>query len=171
MLLTIFVCILTSIALSITTPLVILQSSNSILGIDKDIILLLVCSTCLNVFPPAGLIHTQDTCFTCNINLFLSAETKHGNIQTIKSPVVEFPYLPLSEQIKSILKVPGIEALLDKWHLKDQTLGKYTDIFDGKICHTILKGSNGKLFFSNLLSEKHGPQGELYIGVNLGVDW
>ena len=170
-LLTIFAYTLASILPSIATPLVTLQSSNFILGVNRNIILLPIRPTCLNVFPPAGSIHTQDTCLSCNIDLFLPAETKRGNIRSIKSPVMKFPYLPLSEQIKSILRVPGIEVLLDEWRLKDRSPGKYIDIFDGKICCTALKGPNGKFFFSNLPSEKHGPQGELHIGVNLGIDW
>jgi hypothetical protein len=39
------------------------------------------------------------------------------------------------------------------------------------MCRKKLKGPDGHLFFSNDLGEKNGPNGELRIGVNLGVDW
>ncbi|KIK82184.1 hypothetical protein PAXRUDRAFT_154336, partial [Paxillus rubicundulus Ve08.2h10] len=54
---------------------------------------------------------------------------------------------------------------------KSQTPGEYTDIFDGSMCCTQLKGPDWKLFFSNLPNEKNSPNGKLCIGVNLRVDW
>jgi hypothetical protein len=84
---------------------------------------------------------------------------------------VKYPYLPLSEQIASILRVPGVEALLDEWRKKPRKTGEYIDIFDGSICRTKLQAPDGSLFFSNLPHENHGPDGELRIGVNLGLDW
>ncbi|KAG1818070.1 uncharacterized protein BJ212DRAFT_1298920 [Suillus subaureus] len=45
------------------------------------------------------------------------------------------------------------------------------DIFDGDMCHLKLKASDGSLFFSNGPNECQGPDKELHIGVNLGVDW
>jgi hypothetical protein len=61
--------------------------------------------------------------------------------------------------------------LLDGWCSKPRKSGKYSDIFDGDMCHIHLKAPNSTLFFSNLLHERQGPDGELRIGVNLGVDW
>jgi hypothetical protein len=113
----------------------------------------------------------QDTCTLCNVPLFQSEHTKRGNIWAVKIPIVKYPYLPLSTQIQSVLKVPGIEAVLDQWQQKSWTPGEYTDIFDGSMCHTQLKGPDGKLLFSNLPDEKNSPNGELCIGVNLRVDW
>ncbi|KIJ13694.1 hypothetical protein PAXINDRAFT_13450 [Paxillus involutus ATCC 200175] len=164
-------CILLALSPTIATPFITLQSSNRVLGVDKPICLLPVCPVCRNVFPPAGSTHTQDTCPTCNIPLFQSDHTKRGNLRAIKTPVVKYPYLPLSTQIRSILKVPGLEAILDQWRAKPRVDGEYTDIFDGSMCRTQLKGPDGELFFSNRPHEKSGPDGELRIGVNLGVDW
>lgn len=94
-----------------------------------------------------------------------------GNARGLRTPVVKYPYLPLSEQIASILRIPGMEATLDQWQDKPRIPGKYTDIFDGDICCTKLKGPDGRLFFSNNADERHGPNSELHLGVNLGVDW
>ena len=77
----------------------------------------------------------------------------------------------LSQQLMSVLKIPGIEALLDNWCNKQCTSGEYRDIFNRDICRKCLRAPDGSLFFSNLPHEGHGPSGELRIGVNLGVDW
>lgn len=170
-LLTILRSILIAISPSIITPFVTLQSSNHVLGLDKPILLLPVCPSCLEVYPPAGSLHTKDTCTTCKIPLFKSDLTTRGNTRTVKTPVIKYPYLPLSTQLRSVLKIPGLEAILDQWRTKDRMEGVYTDIFDGDICRRHLKAPDGRLFFSNLSHEKNGPNGELRIGVNLGVDW
>ncbi|KIJ15283.1 hypothetical protein PAXINDRAFT_11822 [Paxillus involutus ATCC 200175] len=138
---------------TLQTPFVTLHSSHYVLGLD----------TAIHILP--------DMCASCNINLFLPTQTKHGNDRAVKSPIINYPYLPLSEQIKRLLKIPGLEAVLDEWQTKVQKPGEYIDIFDGDICRTRLKGPNGKLFFSNKDNEKQGPNGELCIGVNLGIDW
>jgi len=65
----------------------------------------------------------------------------------MKHPIIKYPYLPLSAQIESLLKVPGVEVLLDDWRKKPQKLGKYGDIFDGDVCHIKLRAPNGTLFF------------------------
>jgi hypothetical protein len=107
----------------------------------------------------------------CNIVLFLPDLTQQGNRHTIKVPVIKYPYLSLLDQLSSLLRVPGVEAVLDEWCQKPQTLGHYTDIFDGKACRLDLKAPDRSLFFSNLPHQKNGPEGELQIGVHLGVDW
>lgn len=170
-LLAILTCILLSIAPTIETPFITLQSSNRVLGVDKTIYTLPVCPSCREVFPPAGSPHTVDACPICLDDLFLPGHTLRGNQRAVKSPVIKYPYLPLSEQLKSLLKIPGLEALLDAWRMKPRIAGQYTDIFDGAMCRTKLKDPNGKLFFSNLPHEKNGPDDELRIGVNLGLDW
>ncbi|KIK81983.1 hypothetical protein PAXRUDRAFT_154813, partial [Paxillus rubicundulus Ve08.2h10] len=45
--------------------------------------------------------------------------------------------------------------------------GEYIDIFNGTICCMRLKAPDGKLFFSNNVNEQHGPNGEVWLGVNL----
>lgn len=170
-LLTIFACMLLVISPAIDRPFVTLQSCTRVLGVDPVIQTLPVCPSCHDVFPPAGSLHTMDTCITCNIPLFLPAQTKRGIQRAVKTPVIKYPYLALSDQIKSILKIPGVESLLDTWRSKPRRAGEYTDIFDGDMCRSKLKGPDGKIFFSNLPTEKLGPNGELRIGINLGLDW
>ncbi|KAG1838222.1 hypothetical protein F4604DRAFT_1941651 [Suillus subluteus] len=170
-LLTIFACILVALAPTIDVPFITLQSSNHVLGVDTTVFTLPVCPTCRDVFPPAMSTESHDTCKNCGVDIFLPGTTQRGNLRVVKTPIIKYPYLPLSEQIKSLLKIPGLEAVLDGWRSKPRTIGKYTDIFDGDTCRTKLKGPDGKLFFSNLPHEQHGPDGELRIGVNLGADW
>ena len=71
----------------------------------------------------------------------------------------------------SILRVPGVEALLDRWRTKPSKAEEYTAIFDGRMCRLKLRAPDGSLFFSNQPHEIKGPDNELRIGVNLGVDW
>jgi hypothetical protein len=170
-LLAIFACMLLVISPAVDRPFVTLRSCTRVLGVDPDIQTLPVCPGCRDVFPPAGSLHAQDTCITCNISLFLPGRTKRGIQRAVKTPVIKYPYLVLSDQIKSMLKIPGVEAMLDAWHSKPRRAGKYTDIFDGDMCRLKLKDPDGKIFFLNFPTEKTGPKGELRIGVNLGLDW
>jgi hypothetical protein len=113
----------------------------------------------------------QDTCTLCNVPLFLPNHMNRGIPCKVKTPAIKYPYLPLSQQLVSVLKIPGIEALLDNWRTNPHKSGKYSDIFDGDMCHIHLKAPNGSIFFLNHAHERQGPSGELQIGVNLGVDW
>ena len=155
----------------ITPPFRTLQSATCTLGVDPPIELLAVCPTCRDVFPSANSKHMQDMCTACNTPLFLSDHTKWNNSRAVKTPIVKYPYLPLSEQIASILRILGVEALLDEWRKKPRKTGEYTDIFDGNICRSRLRDPDGSLFFLNLPHENNGPHGELRIGVNLGLNW
>ncbi|KAG1830975.1 hypothetical protein DFJ58DRAFT_736787 [Suillus subalutaceus] len=138
-LLTIFACLLVSLSLAIDTPFITLQSSNRVLGVDKFTYALPVCPICRDVYPPAGSTHSHDTCTTCGIDLFLPDQTKRGNLRTTRSPIIKYPYLPLSEQLRSLFKIPGLEALLDAWRTKPRSPGEYTDIFDGDMCRKKLQ--------------------------------
>ena len=93
-------------------------------------------------------------------------------MRTAKHPIIKYPYLPLSAQIESLLKVPGVEALLDEWHKRPRNIGEYGDIFDGEVCCLKLRASDSSLFlFTNLPYEMNQSQRELQIGVNLRIDW
>jgi hypothetical protein len=154
-----------------TSPFVTLLSATRALGVDPAVELLAVCPKCRDVYPSSGSRHAQEKCNTCHIDLFLPDHTRRGNSRAVKTPVIKYPYIPLSEQVRSILKIPGIEASLENWRNKPRSPGEYGDIFDGKMCRLKLKAPDGSLFFSNRPQERHGPNNELRIGVNLGVDW
>ncbi|KAL4078138.1 hypothetical protein V8B97DRAFT_2073137 [Scleroderma yunnanense] len=143
-LLAVFTLLLLFLNPNITVLFTTLQSSNRLLGVNKPIHTLPVCPTCHDVYPPATSPLCHDTC--------TSYQTLCGNACAVKTL-----------QIALILKIPGME--------KPCKPGTYTDIFDSEICHTKLRGPDGKLFFSNNVNEWHGPNGKLQIGVNLGVDW
>jgi len=155
----------------IAPPFITLPSATRALGINPGVELLAVCPDCRGVYPSALSKHMQEECNLCHIPLFLPDHTRQGNHRAVKTPVIKYPYLPLSEQIVSILKNPGVEVLLDEWRTKPRDAGVYGDIFDGRMCRFKLRAPDDTLFFSNLPHESHGPNNELRIGVNLGVDW
>ena len=131
----------------ITLPFITLISATRSLGVESQIELLAVCPNCRDVYPSASSKHAQDTCTICNVPLFLPDLTKRGNRRAAKTPVIKCPYLSLLNQLESLLKVPGVEALLDEWRQKPRQSGHYTDIFDGKVCRLDLKAPDGCLFF------------------------
>ncbi len=106
-------CLLTFLIPGTQLPFVTLHSTTHTLSIDPQIHLLAVCPNCQDIFPLASSKYMQDGCAACKTPLFLSNQTKQGNLHTIKTPRIKYPYLPLSNQITALLKIPGIEALLD----------------------------------------------------------
>jgi len=164
-------CLVTFFNPELELPFITLPSITRALAVDPLIELLPVCPNCRDVFPSAASQHAQDACTSCKVPLFLPSRTNRGTPRNAKTPVIKYPYLPLSHQIMSVLKIPGIEALLDGWRIKPRNSGEYGDIFDGDMCRVHLKAPDGTTFFSNLPHERQGPGGELRIGVNMGVDW
>ena len=157
--------------LDIIPPFITLQSATRALGIDPGIELLAVCPQCRGVYPSSSSRHKQDECSFCHIPLFLPDHTRQGNRRAVKTPIIIYPYHPLSSQIVLILRNPGVEALLDDWRSKPRNSEEYGDIFDGRVCKLKLRALDGSLFFSNRPQDISGPNNELRIGVNLGVDW
>lgn len=157
--------------LDIVLPFTNIQFTARALGINPEVKLLAVCPECGGVYPSLSSKHTQEECTACHIPLFLPDHMRQSNHHAIRTPVVKYPYLPLSDQIVSILKNPRVEALLDKWRTKTGNLGEYNNIFDGRMCRLKLRALNKSLFFSNRPYKRNGPNNELRIGVNLGVDW
>ncbi|KIN99860.1 hypothetical protein M404DRAFT_154084 [Pisolithus tinctorius Marx 270] len=164
-------CLVLALCPSLLPPFVTLPSAMKVLGLDLRTLELPCCPSCREVYPPAGSLHTQDECIPCKAPLFLPDQTKRGLLRSKKIPHVKYPYLPLSEQIQSLLSIPGVEDPLDDWRAHPHSPRDYTDIFDGEICRTKLKALDGTLFFANGPQDHHGPNGELRIGVNLGIDW
>ncbi|KAG2142992.1 hypothetical protein DEU56DRAFT_910932 [Suillus clintonianus] len=101
--LAIFTCILLTLSPNIEPPFVTLQSSNRVLGVDKPIYTLPVCPSRWDMFPPAYSPQSHDECTLCNKDLFLPDKTARSNQRSLKSPLVKYPYLPLSDQLKSLV--------------------------------------------------------------------
>ncbi|KIO00975.1 hypothetical protein M404DRAFT_29181 [Pisolithus tinctorius Marx 270] len=156
---------------TLAPPFVTLPSAMKVLGLDLPIHKLPSRPLCRDVFPPAGSLHTQDECVPCKAALFLPSQTKRGMLRCKTTPCVKYPYLPLSEQIRSMLTIPGVEDSLDEWCTRTRSPGVYMDIFDGAICRAKLKAPDSSLFFANGPQDQHGPSDELQISVNLGIDW
>ncbi|KAI6146376.1 hypothetical protein BKA82DRAFT_125796 [Pisolithus tinctorius] len=169
--LSILSCLILTLCPSLSPPFITLPSAMKVLGLDLQVYELPCCPSCHEVYPPVGLLHTQDECTPCNMSLFLPDQTKRGLLHSKKVPCVKYPYLSLSEQIQSILTIPGVEDSLDEWHTRPCSPGYYLDIFNGEICCVKLKAPDGTLFFANGPHDKHRPNGELRISVNLGIDW
>jgi len=126
-----------------------------------------VCPKCFEPHPPST---PPDTyCNKCCHPLFHPAPTSSRKQHTLnRRPYLQYPMKSLEEQISDLLAVPGVEDELDAWRRKDRVPGEYTDIFDGNVCKE-LPGYDGKPFF--LPDQKEVEDGELRVGVSLGVDW
>lgn len=161
-------CLVYFLAPQVDIPYITLKSANRAIGLtDIPIHILAVCPGCKEVFPSTPT--TPDKCTKCAASLF-SDVTLRGNTRKDRTPLIKYPYLSISEQLSSILALPGIMDVMDDWRKVKRTPGHYQDIFDGRIAQTI-NGHDGKLFFSNNAIEPRGPNGELRLGVNWGVDW
>ena len=168
-LLAILACMLFFISSSIPLPLVTLTSANRALSLDIPIQVLALCTICKTPFPNSTM--TQDTCPTCATPLFLPDTTWRGKRRKkMRIPVLRYPYLSITEQLTSIVAIPGMEDLMDQWRTVSRTPGVYQDIFDGRVAQQLPAHNNTK-FFSNLPTEARGPQGELRLGLTLGADW
>ncbi|KAF8887304.1 hypothetical protein BD779DRAFT_1470716 [Infundibulicybe gibba] len=117
---------------SIEVPNITLKSANRALGIEFPIHILTVCPNCKEVYP--GALSTPHACPRCGSALFDTDWTSRGNKQKERVPLLRYPYLSISEQLTSILAVPGTEEILDRWRQLPRKDGLYTDIFDGRIC-------------------------------------
>jgi hypothetical protein len=97
----------------------------------------------------------------CHILLFLLNHTRQGNYHAVKTPMIKYPYLPLLEQIRSIIKTPGVKVLLDEWHTKPCNSEEYTDIFDRRMYYLKLRALDSSLFFSNHSYKNYEPDNKL----------
>ncbi|KAF7366659.1 hypothetical protein MSAN_00923800 [Mycena sanguinolenta] len=85
-------------------------------------------------------------------------------------PLLQFPMKSLEEQLTALLQIPGMEDELAKStdRAKSSIRGKWTNIFDGKVCQELPTADGSRFFFP---SDEELARGELRIGVTLGVDW
>ncbi|KAJ2929408.1 hypothetical protein H1R20_g7676, partial [Candolleomyces eurysporus] len=145
-----------------TAPVTTLPRIMSKLNVEPTIHLLPICPTCLEVYPNRK--STPSSCILCSTTIFKPASSS----QETRSPVLQFPYMSIESQLAMILAVPGVEEEMDRWQSIPRYKGHYTDIFDGAVARQ-LQAHDGTLFFSN--EDRNGPNGELRIGLTLGVDW
>lgn len=145
---------------------------DSVLGameVEPTFYILPVCPQCKMPHPAST---TPDTlCVRCSGLLFNTIPTvgqqRRGRSTRAKPvPLLRFPYKPLEHQLIDI--IPEIEDQLDTWRLKAREDGVYTDQFDGQISKE-LEDHEGAPFFRHDLQEM--PDGELRLGITLGVDW
>jgi hypothetical protein len=126
-----------------------------------------VCPKCITPYPASTTFDAQ--CTQCEHPLFQPAPTSSQKRRTQnRQPYLKYPMKSLEEQITDMLAVPGVEDEIDAWRKKKRVPGEATDIFDGDICKE-LQGHDGLPFF--LPDQEEVANGELRIGVSLGVDW
>lgn len=139
-------------------PLTTLPSIFARLDVEPRFKILPVCPTCKEVYPQS--IETPLLCRHCSSPIF--------KFPAKRTPHLQAPYMSIQTQITTLLGVPGVEAMLDEWRDKPRSPNRYTDIFDGEVTRTI-QAPDGSPFFRNGFED--GPNGELRIGLTLGLDW
>lgn len=145
-----------------------LPGAISALDADPDFVILPICPLCRDVCAL-----TDDSCKACKVPLHKTQPTPAQRAQgkdtrSDRKPKVQFPYMPLEQQLRDAFAVPGLEDAVDDWRKKVRTEGIFEDIMDGRVCKEV-KGPDGLPFFHHGLAEM--PDGELRIGVTLGIDW
>ncbi|RXW14351.1 hypothetical protein EST38_g11510 [Candolleomyces aberdarensis] len=145
-----------------TAPVTTLPRIMNKINVEPTIHLLPICPTCLEVYPNKK--STPSSCVLCTTAIFKAVSP----CRETRSPVLQFPYMSIESQLATIIAVPGVEAEMDRWRSVPRYAGHYTDIFDGAVPRQ-LRAHDGTLFFCN--EDSSGPNGELRIGLTLGVDW
>jgi hypothetical protein len=146
-----------------TTPVTTLPRIMAKLNVEPVIYLLPVCPNCLEVYPSKK--DTPSCCVRCGTAIF---EAPSSSSQRVS--LVRFPYMSIEAQLATILAVPGVEEEMDRWRSVTRFPGRYIDIFDGAFPRQC-RAPDGSLFFQNTPEDRRGPDGELRIGLTLGVDW
>jgi hypothetical protein len=169
--LTVFGLIIRAFGVAVDPPVLsTLSAVLSTMQLEPEFQVLPVCPNCLEVYPLQA--DGPTICSRCNSFIYKATPTNAPrNANNPPTPLLRFPYKTIESQLIDILAVPGVEAELDKWRTQTRTPGKYSDIFDGDIPKN-LKGHDGLPFFRNTINAvENGPDGELRIGLTLGVDW
>ncbi|KAL1698541.1 hypothetical protein EV121DRAFT_274362 [Schizophyllum commune] len=150
-----------------------LKSVMAALGAEPSFKICAVCPSCLEVYPPD--IGKRTTCAACNTPLFNSQPTSAGQRsgqteREVPIPRLQFPYKSLAEQLATLLAIPEMEDEIERSQTKASTCehGRYSSIFHGRVCQELRAADEEKFFF---LSDKQREEGELRLGVSLGVDW
>jgi len=147
------------------SPITTLPRIMSKLQVEPVFDILPVCPSCLEVYPAVS---TPPNYTRCAAPIF---KAQSSMPQAKPVPLLCYPSQSIESQLTSLLAVPGIEEALDGWRKIPRSAGKYVDIFDGKIPKN-LKAVNGEKFFRNDPQDwDTGPNGEIRIGLTLGMDW
>ncbi|KAI0349431.1 hypothetical protein OH77DRAFT_1580440 [Trametes cingulata] len=148
----------------------------SALRLDPHIKTYPTCPQCRKPFPEDMAEDLNARCTDCGHTLFKSEPATNPSLRgqrqrgTWKSrkPYVRTPAKTITEQLVDLLLQPGMEDALCSWRRRSRLAGWLCDFFDGAISKFLL-GINGLPFFRHDLQED--PDGEITIGLALGVDW
>ncbi|KAJ7170889.1 hypothetical protein C8R43DRAFT_1120617 [Mycena crocata] len=143
------------------------------LGAEPTIQILPVCPKCFEVYPVSTAINAL--CSRCSHPLFPNtpspSQRRRGHtVPQNPRPHLQFPTKSLAEQLAVLLAAPGMEDEIEEslGKAKSRVPGKWTNIFDGKVCQELPTAEGSRFFFP---SEEEVANGELRIGVTMGVDW
>ncbi|KAF6741770.1 hypothetical protein DFP72DRAFT_861523 [Ephemerocybe angulata] len=141
------------------------------LDLEPEFDVLPICKNCWEVHPGSPE-QRKEACVKCQTPLFKAKTRRWLGLKDgpPPSPLLQVPYMSLQSQLATIISVSGVEAMLDKWRIKLRHPDRYTDIFDGDVTKQ-LKAPDGTNFFREGAALGEGPDGELRIGLTLGLDW
>ncbi|KAI0696122.1 hypothetical protein C8T65DRAFT_615545, partial [Cerioporus squamosus] len=136
------------------------------------------CPSCLEPHPESVYADPHARCNQCGTMLFTVEDDPGeddcggwaGSRRRRKRgwrPHLKTPYKSVTEQLGDVLSIPGNDDAMDWWRRICRIFGRLRDFFDARISRELL-GPDGQPFFRHDLAE--GPDGELRIGVALGVD-
>ncbi|KAI0833358.1 hypothetical protein BC628DRAFT_1498791 [Trametes gibbosa] len=143
------------------------------LGLEPSFRCFPTCPACLEPHPDSIKASIDTGCSRCGTPLFKfdnSNPGRRGN-RTERRRVkarLQTPAKSITEQLADMLLQPGMAEAIDSWRHRTRIHGWLSDFFDGAISKALL-GPDGLPFF-----EQHGSvddEGELRIGLALGVDW
>ncbi|RDX43089.1 hypothetical protein OH76DRAFT_1361580 [Lentinus brumalis] len=153
-----------------------LSGTLSSLNLDPMLQSLPTCPECLEPHPESVYADPHSRCIKCGTLLFTvepdfemdAARGRRSSRQRKWTPRLKTPYKSITEQLGDVLSLPGNDDAMDWWRRVQRVVGKLRDFFDGGVSRELL-GPDRKPFFHHDLAE--GPDGELRIGLALGVDW
>ncbi|KAH9853068.1 hypothetical protein C2E23DRAFT_917465 [Lenzites betulinus] len=123
--------------------------------------------------PESVTANVNSCCCKCGVPLFKWESVPPGRPRNRAErrrakAILVAPFKSITEQLAEILLQPGHEEAMDSWRRRPRWSGWLCDFFDGAISKVLL-GPDGRPFFRRDIPE--GPQGELRIGLALGIDW
>lgn len=148
------------------------KTVQSHLKLEPKFSILPVCPSCLEPHPVD---YQHSVCQKCGFPLFITdsrkpTKRKRKRSKKARRPKMQFPYKSISDQLPKLLSLHGFEDVVDDWRTKTRQAGVMNDIFDGQIAKNVL-GPDGRPFFRHDETGRTGPDGELRLGLTLGVDW